>query len=232
MVSAGLAIQPGAAIAIIVLDNVINIALTIIFVWQLRPTINSIAHRSPRHTASKVESKSKEVIVWSLRWRNDTARVKNSSSRNNLRVMLVRNVVGSSLLLVITVANNAIFLKWSFAKMSHTCLLMCLTDGKRLFTLKCVQQMLRSVIVVVGMLITNWLTMRSAEEETDSNGPSVTPVTSNSGASGLTSLPSRRTTVVSNDHDMNLDTPIGENARPINNTNFDQENGDINFNVH
>ncbi|KAH7344274.1 hypothetical protein BKA66DRAFT_434381 [Pyrenochaeta sp. MPI-SDFR-AT-0127] len=181
-------IQSGAAIAVIVLDTVINIALTMVFIWQLRPAINSIAHPPPIPAPSIVSVKPRLAISHNISWRKVVTSVKKTSSRDNLRAMLVRNVVGSSLLLLNTIANNAIFLTWSFAKMSHACLLMCLTD------------------VVLGMLVTNWLTIRSAEGEAVLMGPSsVTPFTSNSDTSGLVSLHSRRPTLDSIGRNTELD---------------------------
>jgi hypothetical protein len=121
-------IEPPAAIAIIVLDILINTVLTGIFVWQLRPALGSAAPRI-RSLASDTGCTETDSSARGLkRWLKRTRRA--ISSRNDLRVMLIRNVVGSGFMLFVTLCNNSLFLSWDFAKMSHACLLMCLTDSK------------------------------------------------------------------------------------------------------
>lgn len=133
-------IQPHAAMAMLVLDTVLNVTLTGIFVWQLRPAIMSLPH----HRLSSYRPEKSLSITRILEWkRSGYGGAGRSTSENNLRLMLIRNIIGSILLLMNTIANNAIFLTWPYARMSHACLLMCLTD------------------IVLGMLITHWLSMRS-----------------------------------------------------------------------
>ncbi|KAG9188524.1 hypothetical protein G6011_02447 [Alternaria panax] len=140
-------IEPQAAMAIIVLDILINTVLTGIFVWQLRPALGSAAPRM-RSLASDTTCTESDSPRRGLRhWVSKTRHSMRTSSRNGLRVMLVRNVVGSGFMLMVTVCNNSLFLSWAFAKMSHACLLMCLAD------------------ICLGMLVTQWLTMRSTEPE-------------------------------------------------------------------
>ncbi|KAH7391127.1 hypothetical protein DE146DRAFT_663561 [Phaeosphaeria sp. MPI-PUGE-AT-0046c] len=146
-------IQPHAAIAMLVLDTVLNVTLTSIFVWQLRPAITSLPHRLSNHAPSRMRNCRLLSMSRVLEWKNSTyGGAGRSTSENNVRLMIIRNIVGSILLLMNTIANNAIFLTWSFARMSHACFLMCLTD------------------LVLGMLITHWLSMRSlaCASQTDS----------------------------------------------------------------
>ncbi|KAF1979579.1 hypothetical protein BU23DRAFT_562990 [Bimuria novae-zelandiae CBS 107.79] len=90
--------------------------------------------------------------------------------------MLWRNVLGSATVLANTLINNIIFLTWRHSHKSEVCLLTCMTD------------------IVWGMLVTNWLTMGSAE----SKDPSP-PHKSNdlSDASTLVSAPTRQTPLTS-----------------------------------
>ncbi|KAI0584038.1 hypothetical protein TUN199_05549 [Pyrenophora tritici-repentis] len=136
-------IEPRAAIAIVVLDTVINFGLTGIFVWQIRPTLASVLPElssAPGTPRLRTEFPARGSKPWMKR----THQFIRSSSQNDFRVMLIRNVVGSGFMLIVTLCNNGLFLNWNFAKMGHACLLMCLTD------------------VVLGMLVTQLLTMRSA----------------------------------------------------------------------
>jgi len=122
-------IEPRAAVAVIVLDTVINFGLTGIFVYQLRPTLASVlpelssAPGTPRLRSEFPARGSKP-------WMRRTHQFIRSSSQNDFRVMLIRNVAGSGFMLLVTLCNNGLFLNWAFAKMGHACLLMCLTDGE------------------------------------------------------------------------------------------------------
>lgn len=122
-------IHPDSGIAVIVLDTTINVALTAIFVWLLLPALGSSL--LPNRTASApTEPKS-----WSF-WNQHKSRRSHQegssawiASQQRLKIMLLRNVAGTSLILSATITNNVLFLTWSFAVYSHACQLMCLTDG-------------------------------------------------------------------------------------------------------
>jgi hypothetical protein len=122
-------IEPGGAIAMLVLDTVLNVVLTSIFVWQLRPAISTffIRQSNRRQGTMGGQSSMAKLFHWEQQglWSG-----RRSSSENSLRIMVLRNLIGSALILANTVVNNVIFLTRSFARMSHACLLMCLTDSK------------------------------------------------------------------------------------------------------
>lgn len=121
-------IQPEAAIAMIALDTSVNVILTGIFIWQLRPAAVSLV-RHPGHVTTRARRTSS--LSWMLkREENGLSSTGRSLSEKNLNAMLVRNVVASILLLLNTVIPNIIFLTWPAARMSHACLLLCLTDSK------------------------------------------------------------------------------------------------------
>jgi hypothetical protein len=157
-------IEPGAAIAIIVLDTVINAVLTAIFLWQLRPGMRSSILHIPGH-ASDITNLERDLSIRGflnrMQEKHELTRI---SSRSSLRKMLIRNVVGSSLLFFVMVCNKGLYLTLTLAKLGHTCLLMCLTEGKCILR-NCLKLMLKLVLVVIGMLVVQWLTMRSVEEE-------------------------------------------------------------------
>ena len=125
-------ILPGSGIAVIVLDTSINVALTFIFIWQLRPVLGSLTPWRLSHEHNSASGLTKQSYLDIIRRRRDDQEQRSSwnTSQRNLKIMLYRNVIGSSLLLCATIANNAIFLAWSFASHSHACQLMCLTDSK------------------------------------------------------------------------------------------------------
>lgn len=122
-------IQPDSGIAVIVLDTTINVALTSIFIWQLRPAIGSILLWGPNGSSSSGRTWDLSLFSTFKRNMREHATARFNSSRN-VKIMLIRNVVGSTLVLCGTIANNAIFLSWPFATDSHACQLMCLTDSR------------------------------------------------------------------------------------------------------
>lgn len=125
-------IHPDSGYAVLALDTTINVALTGIFIWQLRPALGSSVTRSPTHLSTSSSGRGGWSVLNFFRGNNNDDRSSAlAKSQRNLKVMLFRNVVGSSLVLCATIANNAIFLTWSFAAHSHACQLMCLTDSKK-----------------------------------------------------------------------------------------------------
>ena len=104
-------IQPHSGYALIALDTTINLVLTGIFIWQLRPALGvSVIPWLPNRTSGSGSG-----------WK---------ASQRNVKAMLLRNVLGTSLLLCTTITNNTLFLTRPFAVYSHACQLMCVTDSK------------------------------------------------------------------------------------------------------
>ncbi|KAH8728336.1 hypothetical protein GQ44DRAFT_580049, partial [Phaeosphaeriaceae sp. PMI808] len=136
-------IQPNASIAILGFDTGLNVALTGIFIWLLQPAFASHVHWPSMHTHRSMKERKTSSVSYLFRWKYH---LKRASSVTNVRIMLIRNIIGSVLLLVNTIINNVLYLSWDFANMSHVCQMTCLTE------------------VVLGMFITQWLTMRSALE--------------------------------------------------------------------
>jgi hypothetical protein len=127
-------IQPNAAIGVIVLDTVFNVVLTIIFIQQLRPAVGSAAHQSLSDAQNGNKHRRSPSISRLLSLEENGLRASGrTSAENSLRAMLFRNLTGSVLLLLNTIVPNVIFLTWGFARWSHTCQLMCLTDSKSYF---------------------------------------------------------------------------------------------------
>lgn len=166
-------IQPGAAIAIIVLDSVINFVLTGVFVWQLQPAMASALPKL-RSITSASNKEATSPVVGSSSWKKRVRDFIQGSSLSDVRLMMVRNVVGSGMILTVTLINNGLFLTRAFAKLGHACMLMCLGDGK-LSRIVAVSALI-DVPVVFGMLVTQWLTMRSVvQEPSPSRPPSIPP---------------------------------------------------------
>jgi peptidoglycan biosynthesis protein MviN/MurJ (putative lipid II flippase) len=113
-------IHPRAAVAIIVLDTVMNVALSALFIWQLRPVLST-------GTEGRLSSIFK---LLGLSKKSAPIEYAPSPSYAKLRNLLYRNCIGCVVLLVNVIVNNTIFLTWPFARMSHACQLMCLSDSK------------------------------------------------------------------------------------------------------
>lgn len=116
-------IQPRAAVATILVDTITNLTFTGIFIWQLRPLL----------ATEDVSTRRRTVSILKLLWPSkEPASLHSAPLRSlaNVRSMLYRNIIGCIILLVNVVVNNAMFLTWGFARLSHACQLMCLTDSK------------------------------------------------------------------------------------------------------
>lgn len=123
------------------LDGIYRIGIrpdSAIFIWQLRPALCSIVHRessgSSRFSARISTRLLSELFRRVAGGDRFAARV---DCTRTFKAMLLRNVVGSCLLLCAQIANNFLSLTWPFATHSHVCQLMCLTDSElRSSTLK------------------------------------------------------------------------------------------------
>jgi hypothetical protein len=126
-------IQSEAAVAFMVLDTVTTVILTGVFIWHLRRVVTSSMDWSPRHiygTRKGEPDPSALRRFFGRHSRTGEGSYQAPLSRNNFRFMLIRNIIGSVILLVDTIVNKAIYISWGWAKMGHACLLMCLTDSK------------------------------------------------------------------------------------------------------
>ena len=123
-------ISPKAKLAIIVVDCFINISLTGLFVWLLRPALKSLAVN--RESTENTTSHRRIISATYITDRFQNPRRKRSF-RDTVKGMLWRNVIGSTLILINTVTNNTVFLTVKAAWLSHICLLTCLTDSKFVF---------------------------------------------------------------------------------------------------
>jgi hypothetical protein len=129
-------ISQGASLAAMALDIVINFALNGIFVWLLMPLLRSKAHREqrgeeqaePNAKASKSLSSTGSSLMGILRYPRKSS--VSTPFHETVKDMLWRNVIGAALILLLTLANNIVFLTVEAAQLSHVCLLTCLSDGE------------------------------------------------------------------------------------------------------
>jgi hypothetical protein len=155
-------VHPPFGFVIMAVDTAINLCLTGIFVWQLRP---ALASRMPliRSTLSTIDRANNSTVERPRLWFKSVRKAVSGSPRSHLQATLMRNVVGSFVMLVSCVCFNTFMATQNFAKRGHVCMLMCLTDGQYFSLIPL--SALNFVLVVVCMLVTHWLTMRSVEQE-------------------------------------------------------------------
>jgi hypothetical protein len=123
-------IQPGAAVGVIVLDSILNIILTGIFVRQLRPKVGSVLQQSLGQVHGSARQRRSPSISRLLNLEeHGLLSSGRTSAESNLRSMIIRNVIGSVLLLLNTVVPNIVFLAWPNARLGHACSILCLTDS-------------------------------------------------------------------------------------------------------
>jgi hypothetical protein len=124
-------IQPGASVGVIILDSIMNLVLTGIFVRQLRPKVGSVLYQSPGQVYGSARRRRSPSISRLLNLEeHGLLSSGRTSAESNLRAMIIRNVVGSILLLLNTVVPNIVFLAWPNARLGHSCSILCLTDSK------------------------------------------------------------------------------------------------------
>ncbi|XP_014551731.1 hypothetical protein COCVIDRAFT_112147 [Bipolaris victoriae FI3] len=144
--------RPPTAYLIVALDVTANLALTGIFIWQLRPAVALQIPRIPSTANSAGGANDSNAEGIGL-WIRSVRKTVWGSSLSNLQVMLVRNVVGAVIMLVSSITFNVLMASQDFARRGHVCLSLCLTD------------------VAICMLVTQYLTMRSVEQEPASQRP-------------------------------------------------------------
>jgi hypothetical protein len=169
--SCNIGIHPVYAKAVIAVDTCFNFTLMAIFFLQIRPADGFAACRP--------------VLRTFARKTQDRSSSNRTSLHHDLRRMLVRNVVGSTLLLVVTAVNNILFLTQKFANESHACQLLCLCDGKCSISFNSNSNSADLPKVAAGMLITNWLSMHSASTETEGSRGFTGLTSTHSGCSGI-----------------------------------------------
>ncbi|KAL5119680.1 hypothetical protein ACEQ8H_002286 [Pleosporales sp. CAS-2024a] len=112
-------IQANASKGVIVLDCTYNVILTLIFVQQLKPVVRpSCTRRSFSYTGGQQQPRKTGSLsrLMSLK-EYRTGTITRTSFEGNLRAMLIRNLVGSVLLIANTIVSNVIFLKWGNASL-------------------------------------------------------------------------------------------------------------------
>ncbi|KAJ6276654.1 hypothetical protein J3E71DRAFT_403221 [Bipolaris maydis] len=144
--------RPPTSYLIVAVDVTANLALTGIFIWQLRPAVALQIPRMPstaNNAGGTNDSNAEGIRLW-IRSVHKTVWGSHSSK---LQVMLVRNVVGALIMLISSITFNILIASQDFARRGHVCMLLCLTD------------------VTVCMLVTQYLTTRSVEQEPASHTP-------------------------------------------------------------
>lgn len=110
-------------------DVLVNLVLTGIFIWQLRPAWAST--RSQIHSTTSNLDGEKHSTAGSLRyWLEICYQAIQGSSLSELQVMLVRNVVSSICMLSSSLSINIFTAIHDSARRGHVCLLICLSDGR------------------------------------------------------------------------------------------------------
>jgi hypothetical protein len=115
-------------------DTFISVALTGIFIWLLRPVLNSRANPnlfgvsvSQRRDSSQHSSLPRAVLSINSLLKHKKDR---KSFQDIAKSMMWRNVIGSTLILLFTFANIIIFLKVKAVEQGHVIALVIMNDRK------------------------------------------------------------------------------------------------------
>jgi hypothetical protein len=126
-------IPPDAVFAVMTSDMIINISLNGVFIWLLKPVLSSLAN--PTHFGTEASqtrnpinrglSRAESIFKGLKKEKKDR-----TSFQDTVKDMLWRNVIGSTLILLFTIANGAVLLTVEEATLSHVISLTCLVDRK------------------------------------------------------------------------------------------------------
>ncbi|KAF2183193.1 hypothetical protein K469DRAFT_522002, partial [Zopfia rhizophila CBS 207.26] len=133
---------------IVCFDAFINVLLTGIFIWFLRPILHS-GESSATNTVhtSRVASVMRRLQGWTGWHRSDETHTTSGDFYRSIRSLERKNLIGSALILVGTVANWTVIYIMKGRELGWLCLASCLGD------------------VTWDALIVSWLTIRGTEEE-------------------------------------------------------------------
>lgn len=111
---------PGrASIPFMVVDILVDIALTAVFFWLLRPVVKLHGFR----TISGVFRRTNALQPQTERERNETA------VQRNIRILLWKSLIGSMLIMLPTIANMVQFYITQGRELALICLTICVIDG-------------------------------------------------------------------------------------------------------
>jgi hypothetical protein len=160
----GLAKVP--AYLLLVFDAFINAALTLLFVFLLRPVLEFRKRTSTYHDNENPPpsfGRFRKAIrqLRSLGFREDEG---NDRFSANIRKVLRKNVIGSSVSFLASAANLAVFLSHESSQLAFVCLVSCMADGKPFISTLLVAPDSNTCTVTCGVLVVHWLTLGSIEE--------------------------------------------------------------------
>jgi hypothetical protein len=134
-------ISKNAAYLVIGFDTTVNVALNGLFIWLLMPLLRSRAHQDDNggenathvgsHTALRRLSSTTTSVMTILKYKRTGRRA--TPFKETVKGMLWRNVLGSTMILALTLVNNILSLFVADMKLSHVCLLTCLSDSELSF---------------------------------------------------------------------------------------------------
>jgi hypothetical protein len=157
-------LPPQVSLALLLFDAGVHIALTAIFFYLLRPMVSFDGVITPTR---KFDFRlfrlfcSRECLA-----DNDTDS-RTSAINRNVQFLLWKSLCGSTVIMLSTVGNMTQLYVMNGKELGWICLTICTLDSMWLPTALILA--LTSITVSWGVIVTNWLTMGSAEAEDDLN---------------------------------------------------------------
>lgn len=148
-------------------DVIMNAALTIAFVILLRPYLELRERTSAYHgegnppaAVGRFRRLFRQIGLPAFRKDEEM-----DSFSSNIRNVLWKNVIGSSLALLASLANQIVSFTEKHNQGAFVCLMGCMADGKHCAsTPSALSRSLTTSIVTCGVLVVHWLTLGSNEE--------------------------------------------------------------------
>ncbi|KAF2004433.1 hypothetical protein P154DRAFT_426697 [Amniculicola lignicola CBS 123094] len=152
-------------IPLLTFDGIINIALTGIFVYLLRPLLRFRGGtHNPSIPANKV-SKSIRRVLEGKRSSNTDVYPVNQQFLKSIEALLWKSLIGSVLVMLPTIGNLASLCSLQGQEFGWLCLMICTFDSKSYFMPISTQRNTRSDVAIVtwAVGVIHWLTIGSTE---------------------------------------------------------------------
>ena len=162
-------LPPRVSFPLLCFDVAVNFLLTGVFFWLLRPVLDFHGLlRMSTWFGDRLTSKVKQSVhkrEIELETALEGASLK-SAMNKNIRILLWKCLIGSTLVMLPTVANMTQFYIMNSRELGWVCLTICTLDGTSPHP-KPPQSQVLTKSVSWGVIIVNWLTIGSAEAESN-----------------------------------------------------------------
>ncbi|KAJ4398309.1 hypothetical protein N0V91_010285 [Didymella pomorum] len=142
-------LPPRVSFPLLCFDVAVNVLLTGVFFWLLRPVLDFHGLKAKTWCGERMTRKLKKSMRKSEQQMSDMGASLKTAMNRNIKTLLWKCLIGSTLVMLPTVANMTQFYIMNSRELGWVCLTICTLD------------------VSWGVIVVNWLTIGSAEAESN-----------------------------------------------------------------